>query len=787
MKRVLPSGCVGVVFVSVACATTVDGGAQRAHDDASTRTDAAPIDDHGITSGDAPATDAIVLDDVADATRSDASGDLARCVDTCTAPTCDGAQRVECVRGLDGCLHPQPGALCGAGEECAAGVCAPSCAHGCPAGFTCGEGGACRANDLSDFTIDYPLASVSGEVTFNGAPLVRTEVTTPCAPSDALDFRATVYFWDEHHGRRYAFTTTGCVGATRFRGAVIPGTYAVSVQPLSARGVPAAYATLYDSLVVGPSGLGAMHLDLRTFDVGGTLTVDGADPTRFATTRCDASSPSDGRAAIRFTDLTRGQIFVLPTTGCTGRASFRGALYPGTYRVTVERYRSPEGVERVGSVSANPQVVRDALVVPGSEVRDLHVNHVSALVSARVTINGADPRAIDTTRCNAVRGGRAAVRLVDVARGYDVSLLGSGCTDASVSWGIVYPGTYQVTVEPTAYAERFPYRVIHDPLVVTGGRVALALDVPRALVRGEVTVNGVQPVTTQPLDCPTTDGRDGRAWIRFTSRELGSDVVVTTTGCTGAALFEAALMPGTYDVDVYGLGSSNVPTNARRLIEGLRVPREGVVGLRLDHTATSSVRGYVTLNGASPQRTHTDVTPCDPAAERDGRVSIELRERSDRPGYFFSSRGCEGVARFAGAVAPGVYEVTVRGSNVSSVPRFAYPFDFPLVVGAEGRDDVSLDVRTVDVRGQVTFNGAVPEYTSPLACDASSAGDGRALVRFVNLRTQAAIEANTVGCEGSARFAVSVYPGTYRVDAYGLGRSRIPTERPVVIDRVDIR
>ncbi len=593
------------------------------------------------------------------------------------------------MRGLDGCLHPQRGTHCGASEDCAGGVCVPSCARGCPTGFTCGDGGACQANDLSDFTIDYPLTSVSGEVTFNGAPLVSADTpATSCSAADANDHRAIVAFWDDHHGRRYTFTTTGCVGAARFSGAVIPGTYAVSVQPVSARGVPAAYATLYDALVVGPSGLGAIHLDLRTFDVGGTLTIDGADPVRYATTRCDDSSPSDGRAAIRFNDLIRGQVFVFPTTGCTGRASFRGAVYPGTYRVTVERPSGVAGLPSEGSVPVDPPVVRDALTVPGPETREIHLDHGSALVSVRVTVNGADPRAMDLTGCEALHGGRAAVRLIDAARGYDVSLLGSGCSNASVSWGVVHPGTYQVSVGPTEISERFPYRVLHDPLVVTGGRIALSVDVQRAFVRGEVTVNGAQPVTTQPLDCSTTDGRDGRAWIRFTSREQGSDVIALTTGCTGAARFEAALVPGTYDVDVYGVGSSNVPTNSRRLIEGLRVPREGVGGLRLDHTATSTVSGYVTLNGGAPLRTGTDAAPCDPAADRDGRVWIELRERSDSPGYFFSSRGCEGVARFGGAVSPGTYEVRMSGTNLSSVPPFAYVFDAPLVVGAEGRNDV---------------------------------------------------------------------------------------------------
>jgi hypothetical protein len=257
---------------------------------------------------------------------------------------------------------------------------------------------------------------VSGSILRNGV-----QPTSPCSSAD----RATVKFDDG--GRNYHFSfAVPCNGATtafNWTGVVFPGTYRITItggysnlpgQPFlaeSARTITADTTFAHDVIV---------------YDVNGTVLRNGIQPT--------SPCSSADRATVKFDDAARDYhfSFPVPCNGATTPFAWTGVVFPGTYRITVTGGYS--------NLPPQPFVAEAARTVSGASSFTFDV--ATRDLCGTVTMNGAQP----TSSCSSAD--RATVKLDDAARDYHFSFP-VPCNGATTpfSWtGVVFPGTYRVTV-----------------------------------------------------------------------------------------------------------------------------------------------------------------------------------------------------------------------------------------------------------------------------------------------------------------------------------------------------
>ena len=113
-------------------------------------------------------------------------------------------------------------------------------------------------------------------------------------------------------------------------GSIFPGTYDVSVAGASYSNLPS-QPFVASSLTVS-GNVANQALDVKTVSVGGSLTLNGAQPS--TTTACNPS-PTATKANIEFFDATSGYSFEVPVACSAADFAWSGAIYPGTYRIAV--------------------------------------------------------------------------------------------------------------------------------------------------------------------------------------------------------------------------------------------------------------------------------------------------------------------------------------------------------------------------------------------------------------------------------------------------------------------
>ncbi len=363
-------------------------------------------------------------------------------------------------------------------------------------------------------------------------------------------------------------------------------------------------------------------------------------------------------------------------------------------------------------------------------------------VSGVVTMNGATPLA---TSCSYPSHG-ATVTLHDAAQGYSFSL--NATCPSSGAWafsGVVFPGTYDVTV--SGYASVLPGQamLVQKGLQVRGPVANLAYDVKTYAVSGAVTMNGATPLATScsyPSHGATVTLKDDAQGYTFSLN--------ATCPTSGPWVFSGPVYPGTYDVTVSGYASV-LPGQASQVQSGL-VVQAPVSGLAYD-VKTYPVSGVVTMNGATPL-----ATSCSYPSHG---ATVTLHDAAQ--GYTFSLNATcpsSGQWAFSGPVYPGTYEVTVSG-YASVLPGQASAVQSGLSVRGPVSNLV-YDVRTYPVSGVVTMNGATPLATS---CSYPSHG---ATVTLHDEAQGYTFSLNAT-CPTSGQWAFSgpVYPGTYDVTVSG--------------------
>ena len=604
---------------------------------------------------------------------------------------------------------------------------------------------------MNGLVLNVITHQVSGTVLLNGM-----NPTSSCSSVS----RATVRFTDAERGYAFSYDVPcpnggGASGAPfAFSGAIFPGTYRVTVSG-GLSNLPTQQYVISESFPVTGDVVN-QSLNVVTHQAAGTVLLNGVNPT--------SSCSSVSRATVRFTDAVKGYNFSYdvpcPVGGGASGApfTFTGAIFPGTYRVTVSGGLS--------NLPSQQYVISEAFPVTANVIGQT-LNVVTHQAGGTVLLNGATP----TSSCSSVS--RATVRFTDSVKGYNFSYdvpcpNGGGASGAPFTFtGAIFPGTYRVTVSGGLSNLPTQQYVISESFPVSSDVLNQSLDVITHQAGGTVLLNGANPTSS----CSSVS----RATVRFTDSVKGYNFSYDVPcpvggGASGAPFtFSGAIFPGTYRVTVSG-GLSNLPTQQYVISESFPVT-SNVTGQTLD-VITFQAGGTVLLNGVNPTSSCSSVS----------RATVRFTDVVK--GYAFSydvpcpnGGGASGAPfTFTGAIFPGTYRVTVAG-GLSNLPTQQYVISesFPVSTNVTGQ---TLNVITYQAGGTVLLNGATPTSS----CSSVS----RATVRFTDSVKGYSFSydvpcPNGGGASGAPfTFTGAIFPGRYLVTVAG-GLSNLPTQQYVAI------
>lgn len=502
--------------------------------------------------------------------------------------------------------------------------------------------------DAANVPLDVKTASVGGTVTLNGA----APMTLAACTGNDTAAKATVHLSDATDGYQFDLDVPCSAADFAWGGVVYPGKYVVSVAgSRSFTDLPEAPFVANAALTIGGNTANQV-LAVKTVTVSGTVTLNGAAPTA----SCPAADPAYTKATVHLADVKQGYAFDLPVPCSQTDFSWSGAVYPGTYAISVD------GGNGYSDLPMTAYVAKSGVAISGNVAgQALDVRTVS--IDGTVTLNGAAPT--PTSYCSgSPTATQATVVLQDKTNGYSFTLL-IPCSSTTLAWsGTVFPGTYSVSVVGQSYYSSLPTSpyVAKDALAVNGATSGVALDIKTVTLSGAITLNGIAPTTS-----PTcTDPAQQKAVVRLTSDKLGYafDLPVPCSSSTFA--WSGQIYPGTYAVTIAGSTYSNLPTQPFVANAALAVASD-LSGQTFD-VKTVPVGGTLTLNGAEPS-TSTYCNP-NPTATK---ASIDLVDPTN--GYDFSIPIACSSANFAwsGVVYPGTYRITVAGANgYSNLPTEGY-------------------------------------------------------------------------------------------------------------------
>jgi hypothetical protein len=631
----------------------------------------------------------------------------------------------------------------------------------CPSGFTCDTAGVCVGGNSTAIGIDVKTVNVSGTVTLNGT----APSTLPACNANPASSKASVHLVDAARG--YAFDLPVPCSASTFSwsGVVFPGAYKVLVTGDSNFSSLPSQAFVANAELDVSADAQNLALDVKTASVGGTVTLNGAAPT---TTAACTGNASAAKATVHLVDATDGYRFDLDVPCSSSTFQWGGSVFPGTYAVSVD------GDPSYSNVPSSPFVANQALAVSGTVANQaLDIKTVNA--AGTITLNGAAP----TASCPAVGAAytKAVVHLSDKKSGYHFDIP-VGCDQTDWAWsGAVFPGTYAVSVDGGDGYSNLPQTafVANPSLAVNNGVSGQALDVKTFLVSGTITLNGTTPAQSQ--FCASNPSAT-QATVRLTDSNngysFGFDVLcsATTLAWTGT------VFPGSYRISVAGAPSySTLPDSAFVAKDGMAI-NAAQTSIGLD-VKTATVGGTITLNGAAPTS--------DPACSQNPtQPKAVVRLTNAKMGYSFDLQVPCSSSTFAwtGDVFPGTYAVSVAGGNYSNLPDQAFLANAALDVSASTGNQ-ALDVKTANVGGTLTLNGAAPSTTT--ACNPNPTAD-KATIAFVDATQGYAFQV-PVACS-AVNFAWTgvVYPGTYRISVAGAnGYSNLPSEGFLVTPRLKVQ
>jgi alpha-D-ribose 1-methylphosphonate 5-triphosphate synthase subunit PhnG len=631
----------------------------------------------------------------------------------------------------------------------------------CPSGFTCDTAGVCVGGNSTAIGIDVKTVNVSGTVTLNGT----APSTLPACNANPASSKASVHLVDAARG--YAFDLPVPCSASTFSwsGVVFPGAYKVLVTGDSNFSSLPSQAFVANAELDVSADAQNLALDVKTASVGGTVTLNGAAPT---TTAACTGNASAAKATVHLVDATDGYRFDLDVPCSSSTFQWGGSVFPGTYAVSVD------GDPSYSNVPSSPFVANQALAVSGTVANQaLDIKTVNA--AGTITLNGAAP----TASCPAVSAAytKAVVHLSDKKSGYHFDIP-VGCDQTDWAWsGAVFPGTYAVSVDGGDGYSNLPQTafVANPSLAVNNGVSGQALDVKTFTVSGTITLNGTTPAQTQFC---MGDPSATQATVRLTDSNDGYSFSFDVLCSATTLAWTGTIFPGSYRISVAGAPSySTLPDSAFVAKDGMAI-NAAQTSIGLD-VKTATVGGTITLNGAAPTS--------DPACSQNPtQPKAVVRLTNAKMGYSFDLQVPCSSSTFAwtGDVFPGTYAVSVAGGNYSNLPDQAFLANAALDVSASTGNQ-ALDVKTANVGGTLTLNGAAPSTTT--ACNPNPTAD-KATIAFVDATQGYAFQV-PVACS-AVNFAWTgvVYPGTYRISVAGAnGYSNLPSEGFLVTPRLKVQ
>jgi hypothetical protein len=516
---------------------------------------------------------------------------------------------------------------------------------------------------------------------------------------------------------------------------------------------PSGYSCDSGGVCVGGNGM-AIGIDVKTVNVAGTVTLNGAAPTTLPS--CNPS-PSTSKASVHLVDVARGYSFDLPVPCSASTFSWSGVIFPGTYKVSVI------GDSNYSSLPAQ-SFVANAQIDITADAQGVALDVKTASVGGTVTLNGAAPTT--TAACTASpTAAKATVHLTDSTNGYRFDL-DVPCSSSTFQWGgSVFPGTYVVTVDgDSTYSNVPPAAFIANPaLAISGAAANQALDIKTAHVAGTVTLNGVAPTSTCPAQSTYS-----KAAVHLTDAKHGYRFDFAIPCTQSDYSWTGAVYPGSYVVTVDGgSGYSNLPSAAFVANPSLAVTTD-VSGQALD-VKTFTVGGTVTLNGAAP--TPTQYCTSYPTSTQ---ATVRLSDVTNGYAFSFSVPCSSTTLAWTGTVFPGNYQVTVAGApQYSTLPDQAFLAKDGLAVSGNSATN-PLDVKTANVAGSITLNAASP--TSDPACT-NSPTSTKAVVRLTNAKLGYAFDFSVPCSSSTFSWSGLVFPATYAVSVSGgQGYSNLPDQ-----------
>jgi hypothetical protein len=508
---------------------------------------------------------------------------------------------------------------------------------------------------------------------------------------------------------------------------------------------PSGYACQPSGICAGgkPDGL---ILNVQTVHLAGKVTLNGAAPN--LDPMC-AGNPNFVSARIRLVEAKRGYTYNFTTLCKDSSFSFAGDVFPGTYAVSVD------GTNAYSDLPAAAYVASAGLVLDkdtSGQVFDVTTLHFGG----SVTLNGKAP-ALDPLCAGNPGYVTARIQLSDAAHGYRFSF-STLCKDNTFAFsGTIFPGTYTVTVDGTNAYSDLPgaVYVASTGLVISKDSAGTVFDVQTVHVSGQVQLNGKAPM----LD-PLCAGNPGyiTARVQLSDAAHGYRFSFSTLCKDNTFAFAGDIFPGTYTANVDGTNAySDLPGASFQARTGLAVSKD-LSGLLLN-VQTVHISGKVTLNGAAPN--------LDPmCAGNPSYVTARIRMTDAMHGYDYSlTTLCKDSSfSFAADVFPGTYAVRVDGTNAySDLPGASFLTDSALAVAAD-LGGLTLAVRTVQLSGKVTLNGAPP---TPDAMCAGNPGYVTAHVRLIEPTRGYQFSFNTLCKDNAFGYGGTVFPGNYRVTVDG--------------------
>lgn len=704
------------------------------------------------------------------------------CVTGTSASACGaaGEECHECVSGeecVDGACAPKPGA------PCAAAACTGACGSlvdgcgavvdcgGCPAGETCGAAGpnrcgvgtctasSCQAQgkncgNLSDgCSAVLFCGSCSGAATCGGGGVANVCSTPGCVPKGCPEL-----------GVECGPAQDGCGGALQCNACRKPyltcggGGVPDVCGAVCGHGCPPTYQC--DAAGVCSGGTSTdFTLDVRTYRVSGSVTLNGATPVS------TCPSAVGNRTEVTFIGGSKGMVVApIPCDAGTPEFRFEATLLPGTYEVQVGNIMELLRSSNYSNLPAGVVEVLSAFVVDKDET-GVVLNVTTATVSGTVTLNGAAP----TGACN-IGSTRAEVNFVSEEGTYvSLPVTCFGPAFPADFSGQVPLGTYRVLVRDHATdIPDFGAFEARTGFVIGAPVSNLVLDVKAHPVVGLLTRNGVAPTET----CIAAE-LVAQVSLRDPARGYAALVPMSCAAGTTNWYYSTTVFQGDYRLFVTGTAKSNLPLLPYEAPGTLSV-QAPVSNANID-VKTYAFSGVVTRNGVTP--------PVVCAGAYAGSVGIEptgvAREVSWQSVVLnLPCDGGVGPFAFAGTLPGGTFAVNANLYSLE-MPNQGYTFDGGLSILADRTAEV-LDIPVRAVSGTITVDGQVPQG------QCRQPGPANAVFRGVG-GTRLTVRAPCPDAGSPLTFSGWVYPGTYNVYAggvdglYGLPTAELLAERDLAL------